>query len=242
VARVACLHHLERPFTGYAGAALREASIELDERDLRRGDPPPELGDVDGILSYGGEQSATEIERYPYLLQEAELLRSAVEDGIPVFGICLGGQLLAHALGGEVRRMPRRSVSWEPLSALDSGVEDPVFGALPQASRALHWNADCFEPPPGAVELVERCAYGAEAFRFGLRAWGIQFHPEVDAEIVDGWYRDYADWLSEAGVGESEMRAQDERWLPAQAALSRALLGGFARVVKEASRSGRTFA
>jgi GMP synthase (glutamine-hydrolysing) len=235
VARVACLHHLERPFTGHAGVALRQAGIALAEHDLRRGDPLPELSEIDGIISYGGEQSVTEAERHPYLQREEEFLCEAVERRVPVFGICLGGQLLAHALGGEVRRMPRRTVAWEPLEPLPAAEGDPAFGDLPSASRALHWNEDAFEAPIGAVELLARRGDGVEAFRWGDRAWGIQFHPEVNAAIVDEWYRNYEDWLAEARVSEFAMRAADERWMPGQPVLSRALFGGFARVVIEAA-------
>src|SRR2546423_6389675 len=99
---VACLHHLDDPVLGHAGAALVAAGFELDERNLLRGDPLPRPDDVAGIVAFGGCQSVREIDRYPYLVSEAELLREAVARGLPVFGICLGGQLLAHALGAPV--------------------------------------------------------------------------------------------------------------------------------------------
>lgn len=238
MAQIACLHHLEHPFLGLAGATLRAAGIELLERDLRRGETLPELGQVDGVLSYGGEQSVTEIERYPYLMEEAEFLAEAVERGVPVFGICLGGQLLAHALGGEVREMQARSVAWKPIEPLEAAAGDPAFGAVPEGARALHWNEDCFEPPAGAVELLARVGEGCEAFRVGERAWGIQFHPEVSPEIVEGWYRSDAEWLAESGVAEADARAEDERFMPGQPALCDALFGGFARVVQSGAGSG----
>ena len=234
MARVACLHHLEQRFTGHAGAALRAAGIDLDERDLLGGDPLPALDEVDGIVSFGGDQSVRDIASIPYLQAEAELLREAVANDVPVFGVCLGGQLLAHALGGEVRRQSRRQVSWEAVEPLPAAAHDPSFGDLPAGAMALHWNEDCFEPPPGGVELLARRGEGCEAFRAGARAWGVQFHPEVRAEDVDGWYRLDADWLVQAGVSEEEMRAQDRRFLPGQARLAEALFGGFARVVQEA--------
>ena len=234
MATVACLHHLENPFTGHAGAVLEDAGIDLVDVDLRRGDPLPELDTVDGLLSYGGEQSVAEIERYPYLVAEADLLREAVERGVPLFGICLGGQLLAHALGGSVRAMSARSVAWKAIDALPAAADDVAFGSVPAGARALHWNEDSFEPPAGAVELLARVGEGCEAFRMGERAWGIQFHPEVTPEALDGWYRDDADWLAEAGVPESEARAEDERFLPGQRQLCDAIFGGFAQAVRSA--------
>lgn len=233
---VACLHHLEHAFLGHAGVALRAAGVTLDERRPREGDPLPEPGEVDGILSLGGEQSVVAIESDPALLAEAELLRRAAEAGVPVLGVCLGSQLLAHALGGSVRRLPRRRVHWAPLEPLAAADGDPLLGALPPGARGLHWNEDGFEPPPGAVELLGRPGPSAEAFRYGDCAWGVQFHAEVDEPALEGWYRDWGAALREAGVDEARARAQDADHLGAQAVLSEALFGGFARVVAARAR------
>jgi GMP synthase (glutamine-hydrolysing) len=228
---VAVLHNLQDAFTGHAGDPLRAGGVELDERFLREGDPLPALEELDGILSLGGEQSVRDIDSDPVLGAEAALLRDAVGRGVPVFGVCLGAQLLAHALGGTVARLPRRMVAWTRIEPLPAAAGDPVFGSLPAGAFALHWNEDGFEPPPGAVELLRRPAGSTEAFRFGEQAWGVQFHPEVDPENLEGWYRVGYQELSEAGVTEEQARAGDVRHLPGQRALSEALFGGFARVV-----------
>jgi GMP synthase-like glutamine amidotransferase len=233
---VAVLHHLERPFLGHAGAILRAAGVELDERDLRRGDALPALEAIDGILSLGGEQSVLDIDEEPALAAESALLRDAVANSIPVLGVCLGAQLLAHAVGGEVRRRPRRLVAWVALEALDGAGFDPVLGRLPPGAAGLHFNEDGIEPPPGAVELLSSPGGGAEAFRVGGCAWGVQFHAEVDEGALEGWYRDWPQALAEAGVAEAAARAADASNLPGQRALSQAIFGGFARVVAARAR------
>src|SRR3954453_12002041 len=106
--RLVVLQHLDRASRGGAAEPIRAAGLEIDERDLKRGDPLPAPGEADAILSLGGDQSIRDIERYDYLQAEAELRREEAERGTPILGVCLGGQLLAHALGGTVDRLPQR--------------------------------------------------------------------------------------------------------------------------------------
>ena len=234
--RVACLHHLAQPFLGLAERPLREAGLELDERDVAGGDPLPSLGEADALVSFGGAQSAVGSPAAPHddaaLRDEIALLRDAARSGVPVLGICLGGQLLARALGSEVRRSPRRTVAWHELAPL---APDPLVDAVGDPVVGLHWNEDVFDLPPGAVELLGPRREGVEAFRFGECAWGVQFHPEVGSETLDGWYATYGGWLAEAGVEEEAARAEDRRRLPAQQAQAERLFGAFARIVRERS-------
>ena len=227
--KIAVLHHVERPFLGHV-AALEQCGATLQQHDLRHGDPLPDLDAVDAIVTLGGEQSARDIDRYDYLQAETALLREAVMRDVPVLAICLGSQLLAHALGGSVRKASRRAVEWRDLRPTPEGEGDPLIAALDLPVPALHWNEDVFSLPPGAVELLEAPAEGVEAFRAGRRAYGFQFHPDVDEAGLDGWYT-YADWLVEAGVTEAQARAADAANFERQAASSRALFAAFARLV-----------
>src|SRR4051794_30425483 len=174
--KLVVLHHLDKTFLGTAAEPLRAAGLELDERDLKQGDPLPVIGEAEAILSLGGDHSVRELERYPYLVDEVELLRAEAERGTPILGVCLGGQLLAHALGGTVGRLPSRIVTWAEGDELPAADGVPVLGHLPERIRALHWNEDGFSVPPDAAELLTRgVADGGEAFRWGDNAWGIQF-------------------------------------------------------------------
>ena len=225
-ARIAVVHNLERPVLGHAGPALRGAGAELDERFARRGDPLPALGEHDGIVVLGGEQNALD----PVLAGQATLLRDATARGVPVLGVCLGAQLLAHAHGGEVRKLERRHLAWPELLPLPAADGDPVLGALPPGAAGIHWNEDGFALPPGAVELLRSPAGTGEGFRIGERSWGVQFHPELDEPALEHWYEHWHYALGEAGVAETAARAADRKHLPGQRALSEAIFGSFALV------------
>src|SRR4051794_1151463 len=237
------IHHLEPPTLGHAARVLACAGVPLAERLVASGEPLPALDEVSGVLSLGGHQSATELDRHPYLVDELRLLRQAVEDRVPVLGICLGGQLLSAACGGSVRRAPARQIAWFEVEPLPAAKSDPLFGDVPADVSFVRWNEDSFELPPGGLELVRRSGAGVDAFRVGDAAWGVQFHPELDDAMADGWYRGYPDTLRQAGVQEVDARAADARHAAGQAALAEALFGGFARVlVRREAAMARTAA
>jgi GMP synthase (glutamine-hydrolysing) len=98
----------------------------------------------------------------------------------------------------------------------------------------VHWNEDGFSLPAGAVELLRSPAGTGEGFRVGDRAWGVQFHPELDEDALEHWYANWHYALGEAGVSEEAARAADREHMPRQRALSDAIFGGFARVVASA--------
>jgi GMP synthase-like glutamine amidotransferase len=225
VAVVAVLHHLDKSSLGHVGPPLRAAGLELDERVLLHGGELPEPGTADGLVVLGGDQSAVDLDAEPLLAREAQLLRASVDAGVPVLGICLGGQLLAHALGGRVRHVGR-VVEWRPLRKTAAGAGDPLFGALPEPVPALHWNEDVFDAPPGADVLVEPAPAGVAAFRLGA-AWGIQYHPDVDRAVLDEWLVDYGDQVPDREA----FAAASAEWLDVQARASETLFAAFARVV-----------
>ena len=163
--------------------------------------------DLAAIISMGGTGHAWEADSVPALANERILLREAVETGVPVFGICLGGQLLASALGADVRAADEPERGWLEIVPADDARDDPVFRVLEQATGVYQWHDDVFEPPAGARVLASSDGAPNQAFRIdGTDAWGIQFHPEVTPELWELWMARHPTEVKEAGVNVEALR------------------------------------
>ena len=140
-------------------------------------------GDFGGIAPLGGSMQAWDEDALPYLRRQREFLREAVEEGVPVLGICLGGQLLARALGADVRPAQRLEAGWLTIEATPEAAGDALLAHLSAPVGVYQWHTDVFDLPAGAIRLARSEQSENQAFRYGERAWGLQFHPEVDAPL-----------------------------------------------------------
>ncbi len=148
------------------------------------GEPIPAHHEVSGVVVMGGPMNVDDLERYPALIEEREWLAAAVRRQLPVLGICLGAQLLSRALGAEVRPGPSPEIGFAHINVHDA--HDPIVGALAPETTVFHWHGDFFELPVGAVSLASSAKTEHQAFRYG-NAWGLLFHPEADAALVEAW-------------------------------------------------------
>ncbi len=171
------------------GDVIAEAGHELFPWDIPGQGTPPRTG-YDAVLVFGGDQNVGEELLYPWLHDEYAALLRWLDEEIPLFGVCLGAQTLACALGGAVGPLRGgRLAGFYETELTPAGVADPVLGVLPPAFEALNANAYGFALPPGAVELA-RGGPTVQAFRAGPSAWAVQFHPEVQRDQVLGWFAD----------------------------------------------------
>lgn len=166
------------------GAALERAGLTIDLRRPLQGEPLPAPGEVVGAVFMGGPMNVDELGAYPGLGAERMWLTEAIIDGLPVLGVCLGAQLIARALGASVQRGERPEIGWAEIEAFDPA--DPLTGGLAPATSVLHWHGDIFGLPPGATPLARSAQTETQAFRL-QNAWGLLFHAEADAALVDLW-------------------------------------------------------
>jgi GMP synthase (glutamine-hydrolysing) len=190
---------------GWMGEWLTEAGLVVHVRRPYAGDAlPRDLRGHAGMVVLGGEMGAYDDAAHPWLTEVKDLCRTAVATGTPVLGICLGHQLLAVALGGEVARGPHGQqigvleVGWTPEAYVDPLLA-PV-AALDDAP-AVQWNNDVVTRlPDGATALARTPRGELQAARFGSAAWGVQWHPEAGVDIIRPWAVHDRDDAVERGV------------------------------------------
>lgn len=226
---VVALHDPDAPL-GLLEAPLRAAGCEL-EIWRARGDARPALDGAAGLVVLGSEAHPSQDAEHPWLAVSRELAREALAGGTPVLGVCLGGQLLAQAAGGEAGPIGRLEVGWLGVDPVGGAGRDPVMGALPASGyRGFQWHEYGFAVPPRG-RLLARAGEGNQAFRIdGAPAWGIQFHVEVDPAIIAAWVADGGERLRAAGVDPDALLAESAERHAANAAVATDMARRFATV------------
>ncbi len=159
--------------------------------DLSIGDAVPQVDSFTHLLVLGGPMAVYEMHRYAYLINEALLINAAIKANKHVMGVCLGAQMLAHVLGARVYPGPKKEIGWYEVALTPEGMNDPLMSvlALPgrNAAQVFQWHGDTFDLPREAVRLASSDLYPNQAFRYGDRVYGLQFHIEVTPQIVRDW-------------------------------------------------------
>lgn len=203
--------HGEESRPGRLGLTLRDQGHKLDIRRLDRGASiPPDFDDVDGVISLGGPQSvAVGAERPGWMEGELAYLKRAHELELPLIGICLGHQMIATALGGEVRMMDKPEVGFHPIHINAAGQTETILAGIAwTAWFYCHHNDHVSKLPPGAQGLASSKASPVQAFKAGVRTYGFQHHFEADRDMVMAFARSSPDELERAGIDESAVTRQ----------------------------------
>jgi GMP synthase (glutamine-hydrolysing) len=139
----------------------------------------------------------------PHLTTELRAIEAALRQDKPVLGICLGAQLLAHVLGGPVRRHACHEIGWYELVTTAEGRSDPVLASMGERAPVFQWHGCTWGLPSGAVQLARTDTCEQQAFRWGNSAYGFQFHLEADAPMIERWLTipAYREELEAAGLG-----------------------------------------
>lgn len=210
-----------------------EDAVEAGGHELARWQvPSAELHamaqDWDAVMIFGGSQHPDQDDEFHWLAHEESFLQEVLAAGVPVFGVCLGSQMLARAAGATVGPAREPEIGWLAVSLTPAGEDDPVLGVLPRTATVFQWHHYTFSLPPGASALAESDVC-LQAFRLrDLPAWGIQFHAEVTGAMVSAWIAEDPG-EEELPMPGAELREESARRMPQSNAQGRALAGAFLR-------------
>jgi len=186
---VAIFRHAASEGPGYFATYLDRRSlpwrvVKVDERETVPGDPR----DFSGLVFMGGPMSVND--RLPWIASALGLIRSAVDAGVPVLGHCLGGQLIAKALGGAVTRNPVKEIGWGQVDVVESGTAAQWFGHGVRSFISFHWHSETFSIPPGAIRILSSTHCANQAFALGPHL-AMQCHVEMTPELIRAWCREW---------------------------------------------------
>jgi GMP synthase (glutamine-hydrolysing) len=210
--RIIVFQHGDHIRPGRLGLTLRDHGFKLD---IRRPDKdgnaiPPDMDDVHGVISLGGEQNVGD--PLPWLAREAEFLKEAHRRELPVIGICLGHQLIAHALGGQVAPMTQPEVGFTTVMLPPPGQTEPMLAGIAWGSPQFQSHSrEVTQLPPGATLLASSKQCKMQAFKAGIRTYGFQFHFECDRAMVDEYTKLDTQALQACGIAPSDAKAQADQ-------------------------------
>jgi GMP synthase-like glutamine amidotransferase len=213
---------------GHFGTWLTEKGIPWQLVALDEGASVPEdPGAYSGIGMMGGPMSVND--KLPWIAPLEELIRDAIAQGIPVIGHCLGGQLMAKALGARVARMDQPEIGWLHVDICDRGARREWFGGLPRFA-AFQWHEDAFDLPPMATRVLTNEITPNQGFVIDDRHLGLQCHIEMTRELVETWCRTGASDLPARSTAQRQSAADLQSDLDARlAALGEVADGVYAR-------------
>jgi GMP synthase-like glutamine amidotransferase len=181
------VQHVDNEGPGYFKQVLEDQEVPfqiLKTFSSVKFDLPP---DCNGVIILGGPMNADDESGYPFLKEEKDFIRELIRQDIPLLGICLGAQLIAQAAGGEVFKADKKEIGWYEVSVSTEDGDDLILKGLPKMFQVFQWHEDTFSIPPQGKRLITAAGCPNQGFKVETRCYGIQFHLEADAEMIDGW-------------------------------------------------------
>ena len=203
------LQHIKPEHLGILANFFDADGIAYEYVRVYEGDSVPKhLQGYSGLIILGGPAGVYEEDEYPFLRLESGLIRDALHRRQPLLGICLGAQLIAKTAGARVYKGDCKEIGWYPIEQAENSV-DVIFNTLPKRIMVFQWHGDTFDIPRNAVRLAGSRLFPNQAFRLD-RAYALQFHLEVTADMIRDWVKEYREELNEEEVDANKIEADTE--------------------------------
>ncbi|NNM58402.1 MAG: C26 family cysteine hydrolase domain-containing family [Legionellales bacterium] len=209
--RVHAIIHASFEKIGIIQNWCRENGYQLSATLPFEGEKLPDISEVDFLIIMGGPQCAVHLDQYPYLYDEIEFIKKSIEHNKPTLGICLGAQLIGASLGANTEHSPNQEIGVFPVTLTHAGTTDPIFKAFSPTFNVMHWHSDMPGIAKDVVILAKSEGCPRQAFRYGDRVYGLQFHLEITNELLKGMVTHCADDLKNGAYiqNEEQLLAQD---------------------------------
>lgn len=208
--RAFCLQHVPFEGPGIFQTCLEKHGYEVSKHLVPAEDVPQDIPDF--LLVMGGPMSANDSDSW--ITSELDYIQRTVTAGIPILGVCLGSQLIAKALGGEVKPGNRLEIGPVPIALTVEEDTDPVFGTFPATLDVFQWHGEGLTLPPGAILLASSEHFPVQAFRYRERVYGLLFHLELETEGVEALCQECSNDVQKAGTTTEALREGASRVLP----------------------------
>jgi GMP synthase (glutamine-hydrolysing) len=214
------IRHVAFEDAGTLAGVLKDRGIALRYLEAGVDDLSP-AKNADLLVVLGGPIGIYEVGRYPFLKHELSTIEAAVNKGVPVIGICLGCQALAAVLAARVYPNREKELGWQPMTLTKEGMASPL--AAIDGARVLHWHGDTFDLPLGTTRLASTAVTPNQAFAYGPKVLGLQFHLELLERDLEKWLIGHTLELATSKVDLAKLRADTTRYAPAANAASQRL-------------------
>jgi GMP synthase (glutamine-hydrolysing) len=186
--KVLVFQHVAHRILGTLNPTLKSRGLNIRYVNFERTpEERPTIDKYNGLIILGGHMGVYEAQKYKHIKVELELIEQALKKDIPILGICLGAQMIASVLGADVRKNNEKEIGWYDIKLTESGSIDPLLSHFKQTEKVFQLHGDTFDIPKSATHLASSQLCNGQAFRYGSKVYGLQFHLEVDEAMILRW-------------------------------------------------------
>lgn len=242
--KVLVFQHVANKILGTLNPTLKSRCLNMRYINFdRTPNESPSLDKYNALIVLGGHMGVYEADKYKHIKVEMQLIEEALKKEIPILGICLGAQLLAHVLGSDVRKAPTKEIGWCDIDLTDHGLNDPLLAHFRPKEKVFQLHGDTFDIPKSAVQLASSPICNSQAFKYNDKAYGLQFHLEVDAPMIIRWLESQANieafFQDVPDFNDQQIRQETELYLKNSNELSHKTFNEFINLFSNKTKSIR---